>query len=146
MARELRFRCRPGCTECCHRPGFVYLTEADLARAAAYLGLTPADFERQHCYRTPNRLRLRVPRGVRCRFLTAGGCRIHPANPTQCRTFPFWPELLESRREWKAAARYCPGIGEGPLIQIEAAGGAQAEEMRAAYPAWYGGSTRASGS
>jgi Fe-S-cluster containining protein len=145
MARGLRFRCRPGCTECCLRPGFVYLTEADLARAAACVGLAPADFERQHCYRTPNRLRLRVPRGARCRFLTADGCRIHPAKPTQCRTFPFWPELLDSRREWKAAARYCPGIDDGPLIRIEIAE-EQAREMRAAYPAWYGGSTRASGS
>ena len=137
MARGLRFQCRPGCTECCRRPGFVYLSEADLARAAQYLGLAPAEFERRYCYRTPNRLRLRVPREVRCTFLTDDGCRIHPAKPTQCRTFPFWPELLESRREWNQTARYCPGMGDGPLVQIEAAE-EQAQEMRAAYPAWYG--------
>ena len=55
---------------------------------------------------------------------------------TQCRIFPFWPELLESRQEWRKTARYCPGMGKGPLIQIAAAK-EQAAEMRAGYPEMY---------
>jgi Fe-S-cluster containining protein len=81
-------------------------------------------------------MRLRVPQEATCPFLEEGGCSIHPAKPTQCRIFPFWPELLESRREWKKAARYCPGIGKGPLIQIEKVK-AQAAEMREGYPTMY---------
>jgi len=88
-------------------------------------------------YRTRNRLRLRVPRDASCHFLTDGGCSIHPAKPVQCRIFPFWPELVESRREWNKTARaYCPGIGQGPLVQIAEAR-VQAEEMRQAFPALY---------
>jgi len=136
MAEGLRFECQPGCTECCRQQGFVYLTEADLARAAGFLGMTPRAFERKYVYRTRNRMRLRVPRDVQCHFLVDGGCSIHPAKPTQCRIFPFWPELVESRREWKKTARYCPGMGRGPLIQIEAAR-EQAREMREAHPAMY---------
>jgi Fe-S-cluster containining protein len=120
MAEGLRFECQSGCTECCRRKGFVYLTEADLARAAGFLGITAAAFERQYVYRTRNRMRLRMPRNSLCRFLRDDGCSIHPAKPTQCRTFPFWPELVDSRREWKKTARWCPGIGKGPLIQISA--------------------------
>ena len=56
--------------------------------------------------------------------------------PTQCRLFPFWPELLESKREWYKTAAWCPGMGKGELVQIEAAR-TQAEEMRAAYPHMY---------
>ncbi len=41
-------------------------------------------------------MRLRVPRRSHCHFLFDGGCAIHPAKPTQCRIFPFWPELVES--------------------------------------------------
>ena len=115
----------------------MYLTERDIARAAAFLKLEPAEFERRYVFRTRNRTRLRVPRDATCYFLQDGGCSIHPAKPTQCGIFPFWPELVESRREWLKVARgYCPGIGKGPLIQIEAAR-AQAEEMRAAYPGLY---------
>src|SRR5262245_4835774 len=121
MAAGLRFECQPGCTACCEQKGFVYLTEADLPRAAQFLGMTAAEFERRYVYRTRQQMRLRVPRDSNCYFLRDGGCSIHPAKPTQCRLFPFWPELVERRREWRKTASYCPGIGKGPLIQIQTA-------------------------
>jgi Fe-S-cluster containining protein len=121
MAEGFRFTCQPGCIECCTQKGFVYLTETDLRRAAAFLHLSPAQFERRYVYRTRHKLRLRVPRGSTCSFLQDHGCSIHPAKPTQCRVFPFWPELVDNRREWRKTAKYCPGIGEGELIQIETA-------------------------
>jgi uncharacterized protein len=136
MAEGLRFQCQPGCTECCRRRGFVYLTEDDLLRAADFLGMPPQAFERKYVYRTRNLLRLRTPRDSRCHFLEAGGCSIHPAKPTQCRAFPFWPELVESRREWQKAKAYCPGIGQGPLVQIETAR-QEAANMRKSYPGLY---------
>jgi hypothetical protein len=79
-----------------------------------------------------------VPAEARCPFLEATGCSIHPAKPTQCRIFPFWPEFVDSAREWKKAAQFCPGIDQGPPIQIESAK-AQAAEMRTAYPHSYEG-------
>jgi Fe-S-cluster containining protein len=137
MAEGLRFACQPGCTECCRQRGFVYLSEADIERAADFLHLEITEFERRFVFRTRKRTRLRVPPDASCHFLTEGGCSIHPAKPTQCRIFPFWPELVESRREWKKTAHaYCPGIGQGPLIRIAAAR-AEAAEMRAAYPNLY---------
>ena len=136
MAEGLRFECQPGCTACCEQKGFVYLTEDDLQRIAAFVGMTAAAFERKYVYRTRNRMRLRVPREVNCHFLKDGGCSIHTVKPVQCRAFPYWPELLESKREWKKAARYCPGIGKGPLVQIERAR-EEAREMRTSYPWMY---------
>lgn len=132
----LRFECQPGCTACCRQHGFVYLTEADLARIAEHLGLTATEFERRYVYRTAHLLRLRTPRGVRCRFLRDDGCSIHTVKPTQCRIFPFWPEMVQSRREWFAAGNFCPGIDKGELVQIEAAE-QLAREMRKAYPRLY---------
>jgi Fe-S-cluster containining protein len=114
----------------------VYLAEDDIARAAAFLGMPPAEFERRFVFRTKNRTRLRVPRDAHCHFLYEGGCSIHPAKPAQCRIFPFWPEMVDDRREWRKTARYCPGIGKGPLIQIAEAR-KQATEMREAYPNLY---------
>jgi Fe-S-cluster containining protein len=102
----LNFTCIPGCTACCRQPGWVYLTEEDLVRAAAHLGMTPAEFETRHVYRTAHKLRFRKPRGSQCPFLEETGCAIHPNKPEQCRTFPFWPEILDDPEE----ASYCPGI------------------------------------
>ncbi|HLK20283.1 MAG TPA: YkgJ family cysteine cluster protein [Bryobacteraceae bacterium] len=132
----LRFECQPGCTACCTQKGFVYITESDLARMAKFVGMGVAAFEKRYVYRTRHLLRLRMPRQGQCHFLRKEGCSIHPAKPTQCRIFPFWPEQVESKREWRKTAKYCPGIGKGELIQIENAK-EQAAEMRAAYPGMY---------
>jgi Fe-S-cluster containining protein len=132
----MRFTCQPGCTNCCTQQGWVYLTEDDILRAAAFLKLAAAEFERRYIYRTKNIRRLRMAAVARCPFLVDSGCSIHPAKPTQCRIFPFWPAQVNNKREWLKTARYCPGIGKGKLIQIDTAR-AQAEEMRAAYPHMY---------
>jgi uncharacterized protein len=132
----LRFECQRGCTNCCQQKGFVYITESDLGRIAAFLKLTAAEFERRFVYRTKHLLRLRMPRHSQCHFLREDGCSIHTVKPVQCRIFPFWPELVDDKREWRKTARYCPGIGKGALVQIEAAK-RDASEMRAAYPGMY---------
>jgi Fe-S-cluster containining protein len=140
----VRFTCQPGCIACCDQDGFVYLTETDLVRAAKFTGTSPSAFEKKYVYRTRHQMRFRKPRDRQCPFLvtegeshgTQGGCSIHPAKPTQCRTFPFWPELVEDPRAWKRTARFCPGIGKGPLIQIGTAM-EMAEEQRSGYPEMY---------
>jgi uncharacterized protein len=162
---DLRFTCQPGCTNCCDQSGYVYLSEDDLKRAAKFVGMSAKAFEAKYVYRTRHQRRFRKPPHRQCPFLEAGGtgparpsqgaeliagspapgsvvplksgrCSIHPAKPTQCRTFPFWPELVEQRAAWNRTARYCPGIGKGELIQIGSAMEI-AEEQRRAYPELY---------
>jgi uncharacterized protein len=132
----LRFGCVSGCTNCCDRPGFVYITKSDLKKAAKYLRISAAEFERKYVYRSKHRLRLRKPKDRQCPFLSKSGCEIHPAKPTQCRLFPFWPELVESRDAWKDTGDECPGIGSGRLYQIGTAV-ETASEMKDAYPYLY---------
>jgi Fe-S-cluster containining protein len=129
----LRFTCQPGCTNCCDQSGFVYLNDDDLKRAARFVKMSTKAFEEKYLYRTTHQMRFRKPPHKQCPFLENHGCSIHPAKPTQCRTFPFWPELVEQRAAWKRTARYCPGIGKGPLIQIGTAM-ELAEEQRRAFP------------
>ncbi|MEP7355007.1 MAG: YkgJ family cysteine cluster protein [Acidobacteriota bacterium] len=132
----LRFECQKGCTNCCDQSGFVYLSDDDILRAAKFVRMQPAAFEDKYIYRTANQRRFRKPPDRQCPFLEGGGCSIHPAKPTQCRTFPFWPETVEDRAAWNKLGDYCPGIGKGPLIQIGEAMEI-AEEQRLAYPEDY---------
>ena len=136
MPTELRFTCQPNCSVCCQVEGEVFLSESDLQKAAAFLGLTTALFEQRYCIRTRSQLRLRKPTDRQCPFHTDNCCSIHPAKPTQCRAFPFWPELLESEAAWTEAAQYCPGMNQGELIQIAEAQ-QTAKEMKLAYPQMY---------
>ena len=35
-------------------------------------------------------------------------CKLYQARPTQCRTWPFWQEVVESAETWDQAANGCP--------------------------------------
>lgn len=133
---EIRFACLRGCTLCCRQPGFVYLTAEDLERAAARLGLSAVEFEQRYVVRTRHTLRLRKPRGSSCHFLSGDGCLLHPAKPTQCRLYPFWPEIVEERGGWLRESGFCPGIGRGPRLSGETVRRRLAA-MRRAYPDHY---------
>lgn len=103
---------------------------------AAFSKMSVKEFESKYIYRTRHLLRLRKPRIGQCHFLENGGCSVHPVKPVQCRTFPFWPDLVEDRKQWNQTRKYCPGIGKGQLIQIGEAMEI-ASEMKTAYPTIY---------
>ncbi|MBM3784807.1 MAG: YkgJ family cysteine cluster protein [Acidobacteria bacterium] len=132
----LRFECQRGCIKCCEREGYVYFSEADARQTAKFLGMTLRAFDAKYIYKTRHQRRLRKLSKRQCVFLTPDGCSIHEAKPTQCRLFPFWPGLAGMKREWNRTAKWCPGIGQGPLIQIGTAMEAAAE-MYDAYPTFF---------
>ena len=45
---SIRFTCQRGCINCCDQEGFVYLTEADLKRAAKFVGMPARAFEKKY--------------------------------------------------------------------------------------------------
>ena len=113
-AAGLCFECQR-CGECCRgEPGYVWVTAADLDRIAAYLRANPEDLSASSVRRFGRRLSLRERPNGDCVFY-AGGCTIYPVRPQQCRTFPFWPENLTSRRRWERVGKECRGIGRGRL-------------------------------
>ena len=80
--------------------------------------LTPKQFKRRYAKREDGNLLLTTPQDSDCHFLEESGCSIHAVKPVQCRTFPFWPANVKTRRDWKALKSYCPGIGVGdPLAR-----------------------------
>ena len=116
--------------------GYVYLTEDDVQRAARFLNMPVAAFEDKYIIRYRHVRRFRKPRRKQCHFLTETGCGIHSVKPTQCRLYPYWPELVEDREAWQAERKTCPGIGTGDLVQIGTACEI-ASEMKRSYPSMY---------
>lgn len=129
-AEGLRFSCTQ-CGNCCTGPpGAVWFT-ADEGRAIAQqLGITEAAFYEQYAHKIDARWSLterETEHGFDCIFLDRttnpgkAACSIYHARPTQCRTWPFWPENLRSRRVWQAVKRNtpCPGMDTGKLVPIE---------------------------
>ena len=78
------------CTACCRWPGQVRLSDAEIARMAAFKAMTEHDFIQQFTRLRPDRRGLSLtekPNGE-CIFLDGGNCAVQPVKPQQCRDFP----------------------------------------------------------
>ena len=122
----LRFECTQ-CGNCCSgKPGYVWVTKADIARIAEFLGRTDGALDATYLRRAGLRSSLTEKPGGDCIFLKREGgktmCGIHPVRPLQCRTWPFWSQNLRSPNTWNEAQTKCPGMGRGKhhdFVQIE---------------------------
>ena len=63
-------------------------------------------------------------KGLDCIFLDRSSrngkalCSLYDLRPSQCRTWPFWSENVESPEAWIAASQSCPGINTGPTVNL----------------------------
>lgn len=116
----LRFECT-GCGGCCTGRGEHYIetTRTEQRRIQRFLGIGWRWFRRR--YLTVDEDGIESLRWVRDRCVFLDGekrCRIYAVRPAQCREYPFWPEVVESRKTWEREARRCEGIGRGAVIPL----------------------------
>ena len=115
----IRFECTR-CGACCAgEPGIVRATTAEVNAMAGFLGIDVKDFRQKYLYRLGDDWGVKEQEDGRCMLLGPEGCRVYPARPLQCKTYPFWPENLRSRYRWRQVKAECPGIGRGPLLDKE---------------------------
>ncbi len=102
------FTCRM-CGACCRiKDGIVRVSDAEIVRIAAFLGMGEAAFIERETEVASDRKSLILksrPDGS-CAYLTEDNlCRINPVKPDKCRTFPF---------EWTNPdpTSVCPGLAE----------------------------------
>lgn len=110
----VRFQCQ-GSGKCCvshGEYGNVWLTIEDRRRIAKHLKMTTREFTSKHCERSDGLFRLKEEE-ANCRFLKGKSCGIYEARPVQCRTWPWWPEVMNAKTWKKEVAAFCPGIGKG---------------------------------
>jgi Fe-S-cluster containining protein len=115
----LRFQCQ-GSGKCCTSHGeygFVFLTKEDRQRMAEHLGISLAAFTRKYCQRSNGFFHLKEDgKNPDCFFLKDKRCSIYEARPTQCRTWPFWPDVMNAKTWKKEVVTFCPGVGKGPIL------------------------------
>lgn len=107
------------CSACCrHEPGLVLLSAADLRLLLDHLGLDFKGFFAKYCRLVPlgggTAVCLKETREYDCIFWK-NGCTVYESRPVQCRTYPFWPGVVDSREDWNREAGRCPGMGRGPV-------------------------------
>lgn len=117
----LRFACTE-CGQCCTgAPGYIWVSDEEISTIAKHVELSIEEFSQRYLRKVNGRFSLlEKPKSYDCTFLDGKKCRIYSVRPKQCRTFPWWPDHLESPKAWKEAARYCEGINDNaPLVSSE---------------------------
>lgn len=116
----LAFTCTR-CGACCTgAPGYVWVNAEEIATLATHRGMPFAEFGRRFVRRVGDRLSLVERPGGDCIFWDrSAGCTVYEARPVQCRTWPFWPENIESPEAWDSVTKVCPGSGQGQLFTVE---------------------------
>lgn len=118
----LRFQCT-GCGKCCtgNSSHYVELSVDEAQHIRQMLGVSEQWFRRHYLVKLfDDRQGLRITEKGRCILLDQNGmCRVYEARPAQCKSYPWWPELVSQESAWKREARRCEGIGRGDVIPVE---------------------------
>jgi hypothetical protein len=107
----------------------VWFTEEEAEAMARELRCTREEFLDRYTRRVGARRSLRelkIDGRFDCVFLdrtTRPGkaiCGIYRARPSQCRTWPWWPEVVETPETWVETKRRtpCPGMDTGPTHSL----------------------------
>ncbi|MBX3475529.1 MAG: YkgJ family cysteine cluster protein [Planctomycetes bacterium] len=120
----LRFRClAPDCVDCCsgkRGAGYVWVKVEEMQALAEFLRMEFEPFTRKYVRQASNRYSLIEKPNKDCIFLRDGGCSVYPARPGQCRTYPFWHEVMASEQTWAKESTQCPGINhDAPIVPAD---------------------------
>jgi Fe-S-cluster containining protein len=114
----VQFKCEgTSCGDCCSGAwgsGYVWVSREEMERLAAHLGMTFDRFTRTFVRQVGERYSLVEKKNFDCIFYEKDkGCTVYNARPAQCRSYPFWPEVMVSKERWDREAKDCPGINCG---------------------------------
>lgn len=121
LEHPIRFKCT-GCGKCCtgNKDAYVEVSAKEQRKIQTFLDISPAWFRRRYLSRFDDGdIAVAMDTQGRCPFLDKEDrCRIYPVRPMQCRTYPYWDEVLRSRSSWNHEAKYCEGIHRGPVVAV----------------------------
>ena len=119
IEKGIRFECQ-GSGNCCvsrDTYGFVYLSKKDIKKFSNGFKITEQNFVKNYCQKTDGFIHLKELKknNGNCIFLKDNKCTVYKSRPIQCRTWPFWPENMNTKTWNNDIAKNCPGVGKGKV-------------------------------
>ncbi len=121
----LCFSCTQSGNCCTGPPGAIWFTDEEGRAMAKKLNLPVDTFYQRYTRMVGTRWSLTenlTDGKFDCIFLdwetNKPSCKLYEARPSQCKSWPFWPENLTSKTSWLRAKKEtpCPGMDSGKLI------------------------------
>ena len=117
--QPLCFECT-ACGACCHgdEESYIETNKSEIEKIRQHLSLSKKHFNKKHVVQyTDGSLGIRISNAGRCSLLGDNNrCSVYPVRPAQCRSYPFWAEVLKNKYTWRSEARRCEGINRGKPI------------------------------
>jgi Fe-S-cluster containining protein len=109
--KGLQFKCTE-CGACCTgAPGYVWITKEDIQRLSKHLQIEEKELKEKYCRLVNGKYSLKEDlKTFDCIFLKNNKCSLYNARPKQCRTYPFWNEVIKNKKSWDEEVNFCPGI------------------------------------
>jgi uncharacterized protein len=115
----LRFDCTR-CGNCCRGPGYVWVDDEEIHALAQHFEMDDEPFTKVYTRKVGRSRSLREQASDDCIFYEHSvGCLVYDVRPRQCRTWPFWEQNLETKKDWNEVQERCPGSGKGTLYSVE---------------------------
>jgi Fe-S-cluster containining protein len=125
----MKFECQESCGGKCCKPNwdgkaasFVFLTKLDRHRLGSFLQKPIPAFANygefdstRFTMKKTRQWYIRPAADGSCPFLKNGRCGVYEARPTQCKTFPMWPELMVNT-VYEDLKEFCPGVEKGETM------------------------------
>ena len=96
----------------------MYLSKIDVQMLSKYFKLSLKVFKKKYCQITDGFIHLAEKEELKgnCVFLKDKMCTVYKSRPSQCRTWPFWNENMNSKVWNKDISVNCTGVGKEKLI------------------------------
>ena len=123
QTHTLHFECT-ACGQCCHGNPQHHIIEVSKPEVRAFhrfLDISAKQMRERYLDDDPDYgLGIRLNADGRCSLLDEQGrCSVYKVRPLQCQTYPFWPEILRSKRAWNQEASRCEGINQGAAVTMK---------------------------
>jgi Fe-S-cluster containining protein len=108
----LYFKCHQ-CGNCCTFPnGVVYASKNEMLEISNFLSLSFDKFLENYTVIDDEFIAIKSKEDGPCVFYENHACAVYSVRPTQCRTYPFWPEILKNESRWLNESTKCAGINK----------------------------------
>lgn len=77
------------------------------------LGMKTRAFTQRYCDQEDGIWKLKSGPTDDCMFLKDKRCSVYEGRPVQCRTWPFWSEVMKPKAWNIEVGGFCPGVGKG---------------------------------